>query len=317
MIDASGFEQRRAQSLAQGRLRGLGLASYVEASGAGAVPQDVVDGSLTQDGHLEIHAVTGDSGQGHATTFAALVQQELGLPAERVRYLTGSHGRRLQANGTEGSRTLYGAGSAIVDLCRQLRAQAEALWLASGHSGDIQWLPWLDQLHAEQRATLQAQGRAQSGATFPNGCHAVELEIDPQTGVTHILDYVAVDDMGRVVSPLLVHGQLQGGVVQGWGQVFGEQACYDAQGQLLTGSFMDYTMPRLGCMPALRSELVELPTALNLVGAKGAGEAGCTGSLPALYSAVRDALRPRHIGHLDMPFTPARLWAALHPEAGG
>ena len=317
MIDASGFEQRRAQSLAQGRLRGLGLASYVEASGAGAVPQDVVDGSMTQDGHLEIHAVTGDSGQGHATSFAALVQQELGLPAERVRYLAGSHGRRLQANGTEGSRTLYGAGSAIVDLCRQLRAQAQALWLASGHSGDIQWLPWLDQLHAEQRATLQAQGRAQSGSTFPNGCHAVELEINPQTGVTQILDYVAVDDMGRVISPQLVHGQLQGGVVQGWGQVFGEQACYDAQGQLLTGSFMDYTMPRLGCMPALRSELVELPTALNLVGAKGAGEAGCTGSLPALYSAVRDALRPRGIGHLDMPFTPARLWAALHPEASG
>jgi len=135
--------------------------------------------------------------------------------------------------------------------------------------------------------------------------------------VTQMLDYVAVDDVGRVVSPQLVHGQLQGGVVQGWGQVFSEMACYDAQGQLLTGSFMDYAMPRLGCMPALRSELVELPTALNLVGAKGAGEAGCTGSLPALYSAVRDALRPRGITHLDMPYTPARLWAALNPKERG
>ena len=317
MIDASSFEQRRAQSLAQGRLRGLGLACYVEASGAGAVPQDVVDGRLTEDGFLEIHAMTGASGQGHATTFAALVQQELGLPAERVRFLAGSHGRRLQANGTEGSRTLYGAGSAIADLCRQLHAQAQSMWLASGQSGKIQWLPWLDQLDGVQRDTLQAQGRAQSGSTFPNGCHAVELEIDPQTGVTQMLDYVAVDDVGRVVSPQLVHGQLQGGVVQGWGQVFSEMACYDAQGQLLTGSFMDYAMPRLGCMPALRSELVELPTALNLVGAKGAGEAGCTGSLPALYSAVRDALRPRGITHLDMPYTPARLWAALNPKERG
>ena len=174
-----------------------------------------------------------------------------------------------------------------------------------------------DGLDGVQRDTLQAQGRAQSGSTFPNGCHAVELEIDPQTGVTQMLDYVAVDDVGRVVSPQLVHGQLQGGVVQGWGQVFSEMACYDAQGQLLTGSFMDYAMPRLGCMPALRSELVELPTALNLVGAKGAGEAGCTGSLPALYSAVRDALRPRGIAHLDMPYTPARLWAALNPKERG
>ncbi|MEI7784226.1 MAG: xanthine dehydrogenase family protein molybdopterin-binding subunit [Betaproteobacteria bacterium] len=313
LMDVPGFAQRRAQSLAQGRLRGLGLACYIEASGAGAVPQDTVQASFSADGCLDIYGLTGDSGQGHASSFASLAAQELGLPAERVRYQAGSRGLRLLANGTEGSRTLYGAGSAVLDACRKLRRQAQAM--GQHGQGPIDWLPWLARLDAAQLDLLQAQGLAQSGPTFPNGCHAVELEIDPRTGVCVILDYVAVDDVGRAVSPQLIHGQLQGGVVQGWGQAFAEQAVYDAQGQLLTGSFMDYGMPRLGCMPGLRSQLVELATSLNQVGAKGVGEAGCTGSLPAFHNAVLDALRPRGIVQLDMPFTPARLWAALHPEA--
>lgn len=314
LVDAGGFEHRRRQSAQRGRLRGLGLACYIEASGAGAVPQDVVQGGFSADGWLEIYGLTGASGQGHASSFASLVEQELGWPAERVRYLAGSHGRRLLANGTEGSRTLYGAGSAIVDLCRQLRQQAQVLRQQRGLPEPPDAQACLSGLSAEQLVLLQAEGRAQSGPTFPNGCHAVELEIDPRTGQTHVLDYVAVDDVGRAVSPMLIHGQLQGGVVQGWGQAFGEQAIYDAQGQLLTGSFMDYVMPRLGCMPALRSVLVELPTTLNLVGAKGAGEAGCTGSLPAFHNAVLHALRPLGITQADMPFTPARLWALLQPQ---
>lgn len=314
LADHAGFEIRRQASAKRGRLRGLGLACYVEATGGGAVPQDLVEGAFDDTGHLVIYGVTGASGQGHATSFAALVEMELGLPAKRVCYLAGHHERRLLANGTEGSRTLYGAGSAVVDLCRTLRVKAQALWTEGGGQGPIDWLRWLPTLDEGQLDRLKAQGLAQSGVTFPNGCHIAEIEIDARTGQTQVLSYIAVDDVGRVISPAQVHGQLQGGVVQGWGQVFGEHVHYDDQGQLLTGSFMDYALPHIGCMPALRSECIELPTTLNLVGAKGAGEAGCTGSVPALYNAVMSVLRPRGIVHLDLPFTPARLWAALNPE---
>jgi len=315
LADHGGFEARRQASAQRGRLRGLGLACYIEATGAGAVPQDLVEGAFDESGQLVIHGVTGASGQGHATSFATIVEQELGLPAARVRYLAGQHDRRLLANGTEGSRTLYGAGSAVVDLCCKLRTQAQAVWEESGGQGPIDWTQWpAGRLDAAQLERLRAQGLAKSGVTFPNGCHIAEIEVDPRTGQTEVLSYVAVDDVGRVISPAQVHGQLQGGVVQGWGQAFGEQVCYDDQGQLLTGSFMDYALPHIGCMPALRSECIELPTTLNLLGVKGAGEAGCTGSVPAFYNAVMSILRRRGIVHLDMPFTPARLWAALHPE---
>jgi carbon-monoxide dehydrogenase large subunit len=157
-------------------------------------------------------------------------------------------------------------------------------------------------------------GEASSGSTFPNGCHVAEVEIDPTTGVTEVVQYWAVDDLGKVISPDLVRGQVHGGVVQGWGQAFCEQVVYDEQGQLVTGSLMDYAMPRLGDMPVIRNETVEVPTELNALGSKGVGESGCTGSLPALSNAMMSALRPFRVQAMDMPFTPAKVWAAIHPE---
>jgi carbon-monoxide dehydrogenase large subunit len=158
---------------------------------------------------------------------------------------------------------------------------------------------------------LDATGEASSGATYPNGCHIAEVEIDPETGVTEIIQYVAVDDVGVAISPALVQGQIHGGIVQGIGQVFYEQAIYDETGQLLTGSFMDYAMPKAGCLPLIKTEKIEVITKNNILGSKGVGESGCSGSLPTLSNAVINALRPRGITELDMPFTPAKVWQAL------
>jgi aerobic carbon-monoxide dehydrogenase large subunit len=158
---------------------------------------------------------------------------------------------------------------------------------------------------------LDTDGEATSGSTFPNGCHVAEIEIDPETGVTEIVNYSAVDDLGNVISRTLVLGQVHGGVVQGIGQAFGEHAIYDENGQLLTGSFMDYPMPRLGCLPNIQWDDHPVPTELNGLGSKGVGESGCSGSLPALSNAMLNALRPFGVRSFDMPFTPARVWAKV------
>ena len=160
---------------------------------------------------------------------------------------------------------------------------------------------------------LDSAGETSTGANFPNGCHLAEIEIDPQTGHTDVLNYVAVDDLGHIVSPALVKGQVHGGVVQGYGQAFTEQIVYDAEtSQLLSGSFMDYGMPRAGSLQQITCDWELVPTKLNELGAKGVGESGCSGSLPALSNAMMNALQSRGVGPIDMPYTPARVWATLN-----
>jgi len=334
--DHEGFAARQAASEQLGRLRGLGLGCYLEASGPGGAPKDQVEAVFDSAGMLEVYAVTGASGQGHETSFAQLIEEETGWPAARVRYRAGDPAHRLIGNGTGGSRTLYGAGSAVKAMCAallqkllpfaaaKLGRSAEDLMFANGRwslaseaaSGGCAGLGvevLVETLLAEGRGEeLAVVGEAVSGATFPNGCHVAEVEIDPETGETLLCNYVAVDDLGRVVSPRLVQGQVHGGVAQGWGQAFCEHAIYDpGSAQLLTGSFMDYPMPRAGCLRQISTHTVHVPTTLNLVGAKGVGESGCSGSLPALANAVIGALRRRGIENLDMPFTAARIWEAL------
>lgn len=337
--DHAGFPARRAGAEARGRLRGLGVACYLEASGPGGAPKDQVEAAFSGDGMLVVYAVTGASGQGHETSFAQIIEETLGWPARRVRYRAGDPAHLLVGNGTGGSRTLYGAGSAIKAMCAQLLAKLaphaarrlgvaeEALVFAHGAwdaptlattqrsegQGSLPLEPLIDALLDEGRAAeLAVIGEAVSGATFPNGCHIAEVEIDPSTGETEVCSYVAVDDLGKVISPLLVQGQVHGGVVQGWGQAFCEHAIYDpGSAQLLTGSYMDYPMPRAGCLARISTHTVHVPTTLNLLGAKGVGESGCSGSLPALANAVIGALRARGIEAIDMPFTPARIWSAL------
>ncbi len=333
LSDYAGFAQRKQAAEARGKLRGIGLATYLEASGAGGAPKDQVQGEFDEQGVLHVYGVTGASGQGHETSFASIIESELGLHADHVRYHASDPARSLIGNGTGGSRTLYGAGSAIKNLCQNIRQQAEqaiaALWQCepadvvfeqgawhrTGVSGQrIDWATLWPQLSPSQRQALDVMGEAQSGSTFPNGCHVAEVEIDPATGITEVVSYWAVDDLGRVISPHLVRGQVHGGVVQGWGQAFCEQVVYDEQGQLLSGSFSDYAMPHLGCMPSIRNETVQVDTQWNLLGAKGVGESGCTGSMPALANAMMSALRPFGVSGMDMPFTAAKVWAALHPS---
>jgi carbon-monoxide dehydrogenase large subunit len=331
LSEPQGFAQRRADALKRGCLLGRGLAYYLEASGPGGAAKDQVRGSFDAQGVLTLRALTGASGQGHETSFAQIVQNEIGLPASAVRYLAGEPEQGLVGNSTGGSRTLYGAGSAIKNLCQQLMEQAKPAiaaqwgcapadighakgeWLeAGGAQRRLRFVDWIASLGAHA-AQVQAVGEAASGATFPNGCHIAEVEIHIASGVAEVSHYWAVDDVGLVISPEQVLGQVHGGVVQGMGQAFGEHVIYDREtGQLLTGSYMDYPMPRAGgLLRHFHHETHAVHTDLNLLGAKGVGESGCSGSLPALANAVSDALRQVGAPPMDMPFTPAKLWAAI------
>ena len=256
-----------------------------------------------------------------------------GPARSNIHYRASDPAHALVGNGTGGSRSLYGAGSAFKNLVPRIIEQgrphaaaalgvdADALeyrdggYCVSGAAGDGKRIALPDlarQLAGPQPHPLDCDADSVSGVTFPNGCHIAEVEIDPQTGSTQVVAYTAVDDLGHVVSPQLVQGQVHGGVVQGVGQAFGEQAIYDDEsGQLLTGSFTDYAMPHVGCIENVRTDYHPVPTALNALGAKGVGESGCSGSLPALANAMMSALRPLGVPPMDMPFTPARVWAAL------
>jgi aerobic carbon-monoxide dehydrogenase large subunit len=331
MADYEGFPSRRLDSRKNGKLRGIGVACYLEASGGGAVKDNVL-GRWDANGRLTLYGVTGPSGQGHETTFAQLVSDGLGISLQDVRYRASDPSKAIVGNGTGGSRSLYGAGSAFKVLIARLiekalpfAAKALAVdeaqlqfkngsFVAAQKSvGLIALVKQLSVAGTSSNAPhpLDADGEATSGTTFPNGCHIAEIEVDPETGVTEIVNYCAVDDLGNVISRQLVLGQVHGGVVQGIGQAFGEHAIYDVSGQLLTGSFMDYPMPRVGCLPKIHWDDHPVPTQLNGLGSKGVGESGCSGSLPALSNAMLNALRPLGVKRFDMPFTPARVWGMV------
>jgi carbon-monoxide dehydrogenase large subunit len=310
----------------------LGFSVFLESSGAGGVPKDQVRAQIEASGRLALFGVTGPSGQGHETSFAHILQTHLGWPMDKVVYRAGDPSQELVGNGTGGSRSLYGAGSALVHLCQCIQEALKPLAQAALGASSVKWDlgHWVDEAQATQRISVAELiehprfselsqtsflGEASSGVTYPNGCHVAEIEIDPETGETCLVNYVAVDDLGRVISAQLVKGQVHGGVAQGWGQAFCEQAIYDSHGQLLTGSFMDYAMPRIGDVSRFVAETVEVPTPLNLLGSKGVGESGCTGSLPALANAMVDALRPFGVQAMDMPFTPEKVWRAIHRHA--
>ena len=197
-----------------------------------------------------------------------------------------------------------------------LKVDANELRYSEGrfHAGDrsIGFVELARSLDSAKPHPFDTVAEGSFGATYPNGCHIAEVEIDPATGHATIVRYTAVDDLGNVINPVLVEGQVHGGVVQGAGQVFGEHAIYDASsGQLLTGSFQDYPMPKASLLRAIDVHDHPVPTPGNALGAKGVGESGCSGSLPALVNATIDALRPLGITHLDMPFTPAKIWEAI------
>jgi carbon-monoxide dehydrogenase large subunit len=331
LADWKGYAKRRARSVKRGRLRGIGIASVIENTGAGQALKDEVEIALDGAGGVTVHTMAKSQGHGHETTFATIVANALGVPMERVRVAQCAPEKqhRLQGNHTGGSRSTVGAGSvchlAALKLIEEGRARA-ALELAVEPS-QVEYAQGVFSSR-ESKRTLKLGDIAKSkpvavvaegkfGSTFPNGCHIAEVEIDPDTGAAEIASYAAVDDLGTVINHSVVEGQLHGGVAMGVGQILGEHVVYDrGTGQLVTGSFMDYFMPRAGLVPAIRGGEHPTPSKVSPLGVKGVGESGCTGSLPAVANAVKDALAPLGIGHLDMPLTPAKLWHAIQSARG-
>jgi len=327
--DWAGFAARRAQSAALGKLRGRGMAAYIEASGGGFAPSDQVELRFGAGGEVTMYAVSHSHGQGHETSYAQIVSAVLGVPIENFRLRNGDPAVRLVGNATGGSRSLLGVGSVMQIAAKQVVEKGLALAAEDleAAAADIEFRDGSYRIKGTDRAVallalakkyagtaqaLDVKTEGKFGVTFPNGCHVAEVEIEPETGSAEIVKFTAVDDAGNIVNHQIVEGQMQGGITQGAGQVFGEHLIYDPEtGQLLTGSFMDYAMPRAGLVDGLTIREHPVPTAANPLGAKGVGEAGVSGSLPALMNAVLDALRQAGVAHFDIPATPDRIWRVI------
>ena len=329
LADWNGFRKRLAESKRAGRLRGIGLATYIEACGNNG--PETANVRLEKDGSVTVLIGSQSSGQGHATSYAQLVADHLDLPPERVRVIQGDTDQIASGAGTGGSSSIPIGGVSVDRASKTLAGQlkeiaAEALEASTGDleiadgavrvAGTDKVISFAD-IAAHPAATPErlraANEFANEPPTFPNGAHIAEVEIDPDTGATTIVNYVIVDDFGRTLNPLLLAGQVHGGIVQGIGQALMEDTVYDpASGQLLSASFMDYAMPRAGDAPSFVFETRNVPCATNPLGVKGAGEAGAIGSCPAVINAVVDALwRAYGVRQMDMPATPQRVWAAI------
>ena len=333
--DYSGFNRRRRESKKRGLLRGLGIGCYLEVTAAPGKELGAIH--FEADGTVTIITGTLDFGMGHATTYAQILTDLLGIPFDRIRMVEGDSDRMAFGGGSGGSRSVMFVGTALSESAAIVieRGKQIASHVLEASVNDIEFENGrfviagtdrsigLIELAARLRAGLKLPDGTPTSldvdhvvkdpvpSAFPNGCHIAEVEVDPQTGGARVVRYTAVNDLGTVVNPLLVEGQVQGGVVQGLGQVLMEQAVYDADGQLVTGSFMDYAMPRAHDAPIINVLNHPVPTKSNPLGAKGCGEAGTSGGLPSVANAVIDALSEYGIRHLEMPMTPERIWQAI------
>ncbi len=330
----AGFEARRAESAKRGKQRGIGMAYYLEATGGAATERAEI--AFADDGYIDVYVGTQSTGQGHETAYVQLTVDQLGVDGDKVRIRQGDTDRIPTGGGTGGARSLYSEGQAILLTASSViekgkQAASDVLEAApadivfdQGRFSIVGTDRGIDivALAAGQRArankgedvvTLDAAELCETiVGTFPNGCHIAEVEIDPDTGVVEVVRYIVVDDVGKAVNPMIVRGQVHGGVAQGFGQAVLERTSYDAEsGQLLSGSFMDYALPRADDLPNIEVEFVEVPCLSNPLGVKGAGEAGAVGSPPAVINAIVDALIPVGVTHVDMPATPERLWKAI------
>jgi carbon-monoxide dehydrogenase large subunit len=323
--DWAGFEARQGKSR---KLRGIGCAVFCEPSGAGAAPKEEAVIKFGDSGNATLHVLAGASGQGHETVLPDVVGEILGLDSSSIELKASDpDGPPLIGGGTVGSRTMMSHGGALAATAKEvirkgLDLAARALEVSPQdvefHDGRYR-VKGTDlsitfkEVARRYGAALDTRGSIPTPTAFPGGAHVAEVEIDRETGEVEVVRYVAVDDSGRVLNHVLLDGQLHGGIAQGLGQALAEHCVYDAaSGQLLTGSFMDYAMPRADIMKRVELYDHSVPSPSNPLGVKGAGEAGTTGALPAVANAVLDALRPLGIHHLDFPFSPARVWWAMH-----
>ena len=335
LADSKGFARRKRESRKRGKLRGLGVTNYLEVT---APPVKELAGiTFNADGTVTLTTGTLDFGMGHATPFAQVLSDQLGVPVEKVRLVQGDSDRIPVGGGSGGSKSLMHSGTAIVqgaakvvESGKQLAAHVleagpaaiafeRGRFVIVGTDRAISIMELAQKLHSglkppadiPQSLDVVHISDGPGASTYPNGCHVAEVEVDPQTGFVELVKYSCVNDFGTLVNPMIVEGQLHGGVVQGIGQAYMEQAVYDEEGQLLTGSFMDYAMPRAADVPSFAVADHGVPTKTNPLGVKGVGEAGCAGGLPCAMNAVLDALAEQGVRHIDMPLTPFRIWRAL------
>jgi carbon-monoxide dehydrogenase large subunit len=329
------FPRRKRESRKRGKLRGLGIGSYLECT---APPSKEMGGiRFEQDGTVTIITGTLDYGQGHAAPFAQVLSEKLGIPFERIRLIQGDSDELLAGGGTGGSKSIMHSGTAIVEAAGKVIEQgkqiashvleaavsdiefAQGRFVIAGTDRSVGIMELAEKLRSGINlpegtpSTLDVRhvSEGPGGATFPNGCHVCEVELDPETGIIEVVKYASVNDFGTVINPTIVEGQLHGGVIQGIGQAVMEMTAYDDDGQLLTGSFMDYALPRAADSPQVAVVHHPVPATTNVLGVKGCGEAGCAGSLTSVMNAIVDALSEFGIRHLDMPATPYRVWRAI------
>jgi carbon-monoxide dehydrogenase large subunit len=331
--DHGNFAKRKKESRKQGKLRGIAVGSYLEVT----APPGVELGKIVFEADGSVRLITGtlDYGQGHATPFAQVLCAQLGVPFESVKLEQGDSDIVHAGNGTGGSRSITASGMAIVEASKLVieKGKRAAAHLMEAAEGDIEFgngrftIAGTDRsIDIIELAKRMREGKMPDGvpdtldvdhttepvpSTFPNGCHVAEVEIDPETGIVQIVRYTGVNDFGTIVNPMLVAGQLHGGVAQGIGQALMECVSYDEGGQPITGSFMDYAMPRAEDIPVMEIGDHPVPAKSNPLGTKGCGEAGCAGSLSTIVNAVLDALSDYGIAHIDMPLTPERVWRAI------
>jgi aerobic carbon-monoxide dehydrogenase large subunit len=335
LADYAGFKKRKRDSKKNGKLRGFGIGCYLEVTAAPGKELGAIH--FEKDGTVTILAGTMDFGMGHATTYAQMLTDMLGVPFDRIRMVEGDSDRMTFGGGSGGSRSVMFVGAALTETSKMVieRGKQIASHVLEASVSDIEFKAGRFTIAGTDRSIglIELAQKLHGGlklpegtpntldvdhvvnepvpSAFPNGCHIAEVEVDPQTGHVQVVRYSAVNDLGTVVNPLLVEGQIQGGVMQGLGQVLLEQAVYDSDGQLVTGSFMDYAMPRAHDAPMIAVASHPVPTKSNPLGAKGCGEAGTSGGLPSVANAVIDALSDLGIRHLEMPMTPARVWQAI------
>ncbi len=339
LVNYRSFSARRAAAEARGRLAGIGISNVIEQSAGG--PPEWAQIRFDGSGGATLTMGTHNHGQGHETVFRQILSDRLGLDFERIRIVQGDSDEAMAGTGTFGSRSSGVGGASIavaadkvIEKCRKvaahrLEAAEEDLAFADGAFTIVGTDRSLSLTEAARLAQsfLTAPPGMEPGInewaawtppapTFPNGCHVCEVEIDPETGACEILRYAAVDDVGTVLNPLLMEGQLHGGIAQGVGQIMLENVVWEpASGQLLAGSFMDYALPRADDLPRFEMMVNEVPTPTNPMGVKGAGEAGCVGAMPALMNAIVNALAPLGVASVDMPATPETLWRAINRRA--
>jgi carbon-monoxide dehydrogenase large subunit len=332
--DWDGYPARQAASRARARIRGRGIGHYLEVTADAGNEMGGI--RFEADGNVTIITGTLDYGQGHASAFAQVLSDQLGVPFEKIQLLQGDSDELLAGGGTGGSRSMMQSGGAIIEASAIVveRGKQAAAHFLEAAVADIEFsrgrftIAGTDRsigiMELAERLRLSVQlpddlprtldvSHVFKGvpSAFPNGCHVAEIELDPDTGVVEVVSYATVNDFGVLVNPMLVEGQAHGGIAQGIGQALLEMVSYDGDGQLVTGSYMDYALPRANDFPGLGFISHPVPARTNKIGAKGCGEAGCAGSLPAVMNAVVDALSEFGIRHIDMPATPYRIWQAI------